>query len=467
MKINILEKIVANKRRELVLRKKIQPLEKLTENLNASNKNFYNALSNKRSDFIFECKKASPSKGLINPTYDLDEILSIYKNYASAISVLTDNKYFKGSFAHLEKVTRSVEQPVICKDFFIDPYQVYEARYYGSDAILLMLSVLTDQEYSELADVANKLNMGILTEVHDSKEMQRAINLKAKIIGINNRNLKDLSIDLTTTEKLIAEVPNEIKRNTLFISESGIESHQQVKRLVPLVDGFLIGSSIMAKKDTAMQCKSLIYGNVKVCGLTDTQAAIAAEKNGAIYGGLIFYPNSPRFVNEKQAKEIIDSAKLKYVAVFVNENLNTIIETVTNLKIGIIQLHGDETQDYINQLKQEIPNCIIWKAIKVKKSLSENDQLLLNYPQIDKFLFDTYDQHKVGGGGKQFSWSIFDKLNKFDRNNIILAGGLKIENLLEAKNLNTFALDINSGVESSPGEKSPEKIADVFKLLHA
>jgi len=467
MKNNILENIVTNKRRELVLRKKIQPLEKLTANLKMSNKNFYQALANKESDFIFECKKASPSKGLINPTYDLDKILSIYKNYASAISVLTDNKYFKGSFAHLKKVTSSVEQPVICKDFFIEPYQVYEARYFGADAILLMLSVLSDQEYRDLAEVANKLNMGILTEVHDSIEMQRAINLKAKIIGINNRNLKDLSIDLNTTENLIAEVPNEVKKDRLFISESGIESHQQVKRLAPMVNGFLIGSSIMAKKNTAQQCKSLIYGNIKICGLTNKNAAIAAEQNGAIYGGLIFYPKSPRFVSEKQAKEIANAAKLTFVAVFVNEDLNSIVETVTNLKIKIIQLHGEETDEYIHQLKQQIPNCIIWKAIKVKQDLSDSDQLLLNSPHIDRFLLDTYDQQQVGGSGKTFNWSVFDKFDKLDKSKIVLAGGLKIENLLDAKNLNTFALDINSGVETSPGKKSPEKIAEVFKLLHA
>jgi len=464
MKNNILAEIIGNKRRELIIRKKIQPLEEMTENLKPSNKNFYKALSNKHSDFIFECKKASPSKGLINPTYDLDKILSVYKDYASAISVLTDNKYFKGSFSHLKKVANLVEQPIICKDFFIEPYQIYEARYYGADAALLMLSVLTDEEYRELANVAGKLNMGILTEVHNSEEMQRAINLKAKIIGINNRNLKNLSIDLKTTEKLIAEVPDEIKNNTLFISESGIETHQQIKRLSPLVNGFLIGSSIMVKKDISQQCKSLIYGKIKICGLTDTDAAIAAARNGATYGGLIFHPESPRFVNQKQAKEIIDSAKLEYVGVFVNEHLNIIIETIKALNIKIVQLHGDETEDYISQLKQEIPNCIIWKAIKVKQGLSKRDQRLLSSKLIERYLLDTYDQRYAGGSGKTFNWSIIDKL---DKGNIILAGGLKVENLLEARNLNTFALDINSGVEISPGKKSPEKIVDVLKLLHA
>ena len=464
MKNDILGKIVANKLRELIIRKKIQPLKQLTQNLKASNKSFYKALSNKQSDFIFECKKASPSRGLINPTFDLDKILAIYKNYASVISVLTDNKYFKGSFAHLRKVTDSVKQPVICKDFFIDSYQIYEARYYGADAILLMLSVLSDQEYLELAETANQLNMGILTEVHDSNEMQRAIKLKAKIVGINNRNLKDLSIDLRITEKLIAEVPKDIKDNTLFISESGIESHQQIQRLSPLVNGFLIGSSIMATKDTVQQCKSLIYGNIKICGLTEPDAAIAAEKYGATYGGLIFYRNSPRFVNKEQAKEITDSIKLKYVGVFVDESLNTIVETANYLNINIIQLHGEENLDYIEQLKRLLPNCKIWKAIKVEENLSLTQLSMLKSPLIHKFVLDTYNKEKVGGSGQSFDWQILGGLNK---EKIILAGGLKKNNILEAQRLNTFALDINSGVEISPGKKPSEKIKQIFQLLHA
>ena len=180
-RIAFLEKIVANKRRELVHRKSIYPEKVLASNLALSTRSFFDALNHSYSDFILECKKASPSKGLIRENFDLNEILSSYSKYASAISVLTDNKYFKGSFFYLKHVSQNVTQPVLAKDFFVDPYQVTEARYYGADEILLMLSVLDDAEYLLIAEKAKSLNLDILTEVHDQQEMQRAINLDAKI----------------------------------------------------------------------------------------------------------------------------------------------------------------------------------------------------------------------------------------------------------------------------------------------
>eukprot|EP00487_Bulimina_marginata_P009276 TRINITY_DN3647_c0_g1_i1.p1 TRINITY_DN3647_c0_g1~~TRINITY_DN3647_c0_g1_i1.p1 ORF type:complete len:179 (+),score=66.40 TRINITY_DN3647_c0_g1_i1:74-610(+) len=158
------------------------------------------------------------------------------------MSVLTDTKYFQGSFDYLEFVRSQVDQPLICKDFFIDEYQVYMARIYGGDAILLMLSVLNDEEYTALHKVADSLNMAVLTEV-SNEEVHRALDLNAKIIGINNRDLRDLSTDLATTEKLRKLIPED----RVVISESGIYTHQDVKRLASPCDGFLIGSSLMAE----------------------------------------------------------------------------------------------------------------------------------------------------------------------------------------------------------------------------
>jgi indole-3-glycerol phosphate synthase/phosphoribosylanthranilate isomerase len=278
---NLLTKIVDNKHVEIKDRKKLKPLDSIKNGLVKSNRSLYLALSSEYSDFILECKKASPSKGLLRENFDLDEILSSYKRYASAISVLTDFTFFQGSFKYLEKVARTVEQPVLCKDFFIDSYQVYEARYHQADAILLMLSVLNDSEYETLAKTAAELNLDVLTEVHNKKEMQRALTLDAKIIGINNRNLKDLSIDLKTTEKLIDLVADKDKIGRLFISESGISSHADIKNLSSFVNGFLVGSSLMEKDNLTQQCKSLIYGKIKICGLSDNKTSLHAEKIGA------------------------------------------------------------------------------------------------------------------------------------------------------------------------------------------
>ncbi len=464
MSENILAEIVANKRRELQVRKNLTSLDFLKNSVKPSDKSFYDALNNDLSDFIFECKKASPSRGLIREDYNLEEIIDTYKDFASAISVLTDNKYFKGSFAHLSQVSQQVEQPVLCKDFFIDIYQVYEACHYGADAILLMLSVVNDDEYRLLANVAEELSLDVLTEVHDEIELERAIQLNAKIIGINNRNLKDLSIDIATTEKLSQLVPDEIRNKCLLISESGIKNHQDVKRLAPIVSGFLVGSSIMSEDNIRKQCKKLIYGLTKICGLTSQKDALAAFDNGAVYGGLIFHPASPRYVSPETALDIIKQVHLDYVGVFVNEPLDNLADIVLKLDLKILQLHGDESTDYINSLKERLPHCEIWKAISVKTKSTLTELDLESSTHIDRFLLDTHDAKQRGGSGRQFDWKVLNRVNK---ENIILAGGLNIDNLDTAKKHNTFALDINSGAEESPGKKSNDLLNKLFKKLHA
>lgn len=146
-----------------------------------------------------------------------------------------------------------VAQPVLCKDFMVDPYQVYLARHYQADAILLMLSVLNDDQYRELAAVAHDLGMGVLTEVSNEQELKRAVDLQAKVIGINNRNLRDLTTDLNRTKQLAPLIP----QGTIIISESGIYTHQQVRDLAEFANGFLIGSSLMAQSNLELAVRKL------------------------------------------------------------------------------------------------------------------------------------------------------------------------------------------------------------------
>ncbi len=191
MQETVLNKIVRDKAQWVAARKQQQPLASFQNEIVPSERSFYHALQGARTAFILECKKASPSKGLIRENFDPVEIASVYKDFASAISVLTDEQYFQGSFDFLPLVSKTVSQPVLCKDFMIDPYQIYLARHYQADAILLMLSVLDDEQYRQLAAVAHSLNMGVLTEVISEEELQRAVQLEAKVIGINNRDLRD------------------------------------------------------------------------------------------------------------------------------------------------------------------------------------------------------------------------------------------------------------------------------------
>ena len=237
----VLAKIVADKAIWVEARKQQQPLASFQNEIVPTQRNFYDALAGTRTAFILECKKASPSKGLIREDFDPAAIASIYKHYASAISVLCDEKYFQGSFDFLPIVSQVAPQPILCKDFTIDPYQIYLARYYQADACLLMLSVLDDEQYRQLSAVAHSLNMGVLTEVSNEEELERAIALKAKVVGINNRDLRDMSIDLNRTRQLAARLGPDVT----VISESGIHTYAEVRELSHFANGFLIGSALM------------------------------------------------------------------------------------------------------------------------------------------------------------------------------------------------------------------------------
>ncbi|MGL5550829.1 MAG: bifunctional indole-3-glycerol-phosphate synthase TrpC/phosphoribosylanthranilate isomerase TrpF, partial [Plesiomonas shigelloides] len=227
MKETVLSRIVADKHHWIAQQKSAQPLESFILDIHPSDRDFYAALRQNRPAFILECKKASPSKGLIRADFDPAAIARVYAPYASVISVLTDEKYFQGSFAFLPQVRQEVRQPVLCKDFIIDPYQIYLARHHQADAILLMLSVLDDETYRTLHAVADRLHMGVLTEVSNREEAERAVTLGARVVGINNRNLRDLSIDTSRTVELAAMLPPDV----LVISESGIHQHRQIRQL--------------------------------------------------------------------------------------------------------------------------------------------------------------------------------------------------------------------------------------------
>ena len=449
---NVLEKIVADKVEELKARKAQRPLSDFIDEVTPTTLNFTAALAQAGTQFILECKKASPSKGLIRSHFDLNEITSVYRKYATCISVLTDEKYFQGSYEYLATVRKLVDQPLICKDFFIDEYQVYLAHLHGGDAILLMLSVLNDEEYLALASVAKSLNMSILTEVSNEEEVTRALALDAELIGINNRDLRDLSTDLATTEKLRALIPED----KVVISESGIYTHRDVKRLSPICDGFLVGSSLMAEQDLELACRRLILGENKVCGLTRSQDAQAAYEAGAVYGGLIFYPKSPRYVDIDCAKAVADSAPLKYVGVFVNAPLEQVAEYAQILKLSAVQLHGNEDELYIDTLRKQLPvTCQIWKAQGVDTALPSP------FAGVDKQLYDTKTDTAFGGTGQVFDWQLLNRSSS----NYMLAGGLNPDNIHGAVNIGADGLDLNSGVEQSPGKKCAQKIANAFTQI--
>ncbi|BAE74674.1 Tryptophan biosynthesis protein TrpCF [Sodalis glossinidius str. 'morsitans'] len=451
MQDTVLAKIVADKYEWVAEHQRLRPLDSFRHQVQPSTRSFYHALSGTRTAFILECKKASPSKGLIRDDFNPVAIAGVYRHYASAISVLTDEKYFQGSFDYLREVSRSVSQPVLCKDFIVDPWQIYFARLHQADAVLLMLSVLDDDTYRALAAVAHSLNMGVLTEVTSDEERERAIALGAKIVGINNRDLRDLSIDLNRTRTLGPRLP----AGVTVISESGINRYRQVSELSHYANCFLIGSALMSEPDLTMAVHRVLLGENKVCGLTRAVDARAALEAGAIYGGLIFVPGSPRCVDIDTARTVMAGAALRYVGVFRDAQVEDVAATASVLSLAAVQLHGDEDQSYIDALRRALPpECRIWKALDMRQALPARD-----LSQVDRYVLDN-----GGGSGKPFDWSL---LNGATLDNVMLAGGLAADNCVAAARLGCAGLDFNSGVESAPGIKDHHKLATVFQTLSA
>ncbi|EKA9347600.1 bifunctional indole-3-glycerol-phosphate synthase TrpC/phosphoribosylanthranilate isomerase TrpF [Cronobacter sakazakii] len=448
----VLAKIVADKALWVEARKAQQPLASFQNDVVPSTRRFYDALQGARTVFILECKKASPSKGVIRSDFDPARIAGVYTHHASAISVLTDEKYFQGSFDFLPIVSAVAHQPVLCKDFIIDPYQIYLARFYQADACLLMLSVLDDDQYRQLAAVAHSLGMGVLTEISNEEELERALRLEAKVVGINNRDLRDLSIDLNRTRELAPRLGHGVT----VISESGIHTYGQVRELSRFANGFLIGSALMEHDDLESAVRQVLLGENKVCGLTRPQDAQSAWQAGALYGGLIFVGSSPRAVTDEQARAVIDAAPLRYVGVFRNAPVEDVVAKANAFSLAAVQLHGDEDQTYISALRASLPETTaIWKAQSVSHALPPR-----NLQYVDRYVLD----NGQGGTGQRFDWSLLEGQTL---DNVMLAGGLGADNCVQAAQLGCAGLDFNSGVESAPGIKDSDKLAAVFRTLRA
>ena len=260
---NTLEKIIADKKKSIDEYKKTFTIKDLKTKI-SSYKNYLNfkeKLKNNEISVIAEIKKASPSAGIIVENYDPVKIAKQYLNSgASCLSILTEENYFQGHLDHIDKVKKEVKLPVLCKDFFIDPYQVYLAKSFGADAILIILSAINEKTAKEIYNAAEKLNMNTIIEVHVDKEAEKALDYKNAIIGINNRNLKTLKTDIKTTYDLHKIL---VKHSGPLVCESGIKSEKEVEEIVKKtkINNFLIGESILKDLD---QNSSLLKRILKI-----------------------------------------------------------------------------------------------------------------------------------------------------------------------------------------------------------
>ena len=257
----ILDEIVADVAIELAAKKRRMPLTEMVRNAEAQSPplDFTSALQGNSVRLIAEVKRASPSMGVIRPNFNPLEIAGIYgTNGAAAISILTEPKYFQGSLDYLRDIKKSLAaepMPLLRKDFITDPYQVFEARAYDADGILLIVAILTTEKLSELLQLSHQLGMMSLIEVHTERELDIAIRSNAKIIGINNRDLNTFKVDLQTTARLRPLIPPD----RIVVSESGIRSRQDMNNLKEWgINAALIGEALMTAPDIAAKMKELL-----------------------------------------------------------------------------------------------------------------------------------------------------------------------------------------------------------------
>ena len=454
----ILEAIVERKRRDVSARLAGSSVESLRSQAEPSRRSLRAALARPGARFIMDVKRASPSQGLLRDQADPQSNAAAYAGAADAVSVLTDNPFFHGSLDDLAKVRLVFDGPILAKDFVVDPRQVPEARRHGADAVLAMLSVLTPAEAEQVIAEARRLGMEVIVEVHDEAQVEQALALDAPIIGINNRDLHTLEVDLAVTERLAPLIP----ADRLVVAESGIGGRADVDRLAGHADAFLVGSSLMRSPDPGRAARSLAFGRVKVCGLTSAaDARLAAGR--ATHGGMIFVAESRRRISRSEALPVAEAARasgLETVGVFRNTRLMQVAETARALALDVVQLHGEEDPDYIAALRNLVGgDTEIWavSAVGARQPYRRTG--------ADRTIYDSERNGRCGGTGRAFDWARLRDSGALGAD--VVAGGLFPGNAAAAARLGAFALDVNSGVESAPGRKDEVKIQAFFEALRA
>jgi indole-3-glycerol phosphate synthase/phosphoribosylanthranilate isomerase len=447
----MLETILRYKRDEVARRQAEVPLEAHLAACSPSDRDFTAAVRHGRPGFILEVKCASPSAGAIREGRDLAPVIDAYGRHADAISVLTDSRFFGGSLDRMRRVRDVVRQPVLAKDFVLEPYQVAEARRYGADAILLILAAIDDDTWRDCAALAERLGMAVLTEAHDASEVGRAVALRAEIIGINNRDLTSLVVDHGTVGRLAPRVP----ADRLVVAESGLGSQAAVAAARRYADGVLVGSALMREPDVDSAVRRLVYGRTKICGLTRAEDARAALDAGATHGGLVFVDGSPRRVTGTQAAEVRAGAPLEWVGLFAGTPPADIARAAAELRLVAVQLYGYDPEATA-RVRRALPDgCEAWAAVRVTSRVPFRDE-----SAADRLLLDAAPEGMLGGGGRRFDWELLG--DREDRSEMVLAGGITADNVAEAAGLGTWALDLSSGVESAPGQKDAGRLGTFF-----
>ena len=424
---------------------------------------FEAALRQQDFNFICEVKKASPSKGIIAEHFPYLDIAKEYEVAgAAAISVLTEPDFFKGDKKYLQEIASTVKIPVLRKDFIIDEYQIYQAKVWGASAILLICACLDVPTLTKFRELADSLGLSSLVEAHDEHEVQMAIDCGARIIGVNNRNLKDFTVDVQNSVRL----RNLVQDDVIFVSESGLETPEDIQVLRDNNIGVALMGETFMRSPNKVEKLAYLYGptyytpKVKMCGISNVETIPAIVDAKPDYMGLVFAP-SKRQVTVEQAKTLVEelhkqyavrynSETIKTVGVFVNETIENLLKIAEEVKLDVIQLHGDEDESFIQILKEQ-SNVEVWKAVQVRSAADAEKWI---DSSADMLLFDAYHKDERGGTGEVFDWS---SLDEFERP-FMLAGGIDSTNVARAiRTVRPYGIDISSGIEIE-GVKDDEKM---------
>ena len=428
------------------------------------------ALRQQDFNFICEVKKASPSKGIIAEHFPYLDIAKEYEVAgAAAISVLTEPDFFTGDKKYLQEIASTVKIPVLRKDFIIDEYQIYQAKVWGASAILLICACLDVPTLTKFRELADSLGLSSLVEAHDEKEVQMAIDCGARIIGVNNRNLKDFTVDVQNSVRL----RNLVQDDVIFVSESGLETPEDIQVLRDNNIGVALMGETFMRSPNKVEKLAYLYGptyytpKVKMCGISKVETIPAVVEAKPDYMGLVFAP-SKRQVTVDQAKILIeelhkqcinhyDTKVVKTVGVFVNETLDNLVRIADTANLDAVQLHGDEDETFIQSLKERT-NVEVWKAIQIRTAADTEKWI---DSSADMLLFDAYHKDERGGTGEVFDWS---SLDAFERP-FMLAGGIDSTNVARAiRTVRPYGIDISSGIETN-GVKDDKKITAFTKIV--
>jgi len=391
---------------------------------------------------------------------------------------LTEPDFFKGDKKYLQEIASTVKIPVLRKDFIIDEYQIYQAKVWGASAILLICACLDVPTLTKFRELADSLGLSSLVEAHDEQEVQMAIDCGARIIGVNNRNLKDFTVDVQNSVRL----RNLVQDDVIFVSESGLETPEDIQVLRDNNIGVALMGETFMRSPNKVEKLAYLYGptyytpKVKMCGISKVETIPAIVDAKPDYMGLVFAP-SKRQVTVDQAKILVEelhrgyakkygsdtehdkNGTIKTVGVFVNETVENLVTIANEANLDAVQLHGDEDEAFIQSLKERT-NVEVWKAVQIRSAADVEKWI---DSSADMLLFDAYHKDERGGTGEVFDWS---SLDAFERP-FMLAGGIDSTNVARAiRTVRPYGIDISSGIETN-GVKDDEKIKAFTKIVNS